>query len=302
MNLLQRRIWDDFTQQVGRHDARSVFAEPAGDLGLMGGPDSVSWKINADTSSIALAGIAAIVMELLHPSVMAGVGQQSNYREQPFRRARTTFGWVITNTFGSTKAAEQMIARVKRMHEQVNGTRDDGVPYRALDPELIAWVHTCIPWLVMTAYERYNAPLTTEEKDRYLTEQSVVGLMSGADEVPTSVAELDAFVEHVRPKLGVSPMLHEFFDFLLHGPLGAVKLPKPLADPLQRLQVESGISLMPRWAQEMTGFDRPESVQRQVHGRSLQAYASLLRWSMPTPPWVAMANDRTGVPASSLAT
>ena len=134
-------------------------------------------------------------MELLHPSVMAGVGQQSSYREDPYRRARTTFAWVVTHTFGSTSASEQMIARVKRMHERVTGTRDDGVPYRALDPELIAWVHTCIPWLIMTAYERFNAPLTLEEKDRYLAEQSVIGLMSGADEVPTSVAELDAFVE-----------------------------------------------------------------------------------------------------------
>ena len=298
MNLLQRRIWEDFTRQVGRHDSRAVFAEPAGDLGLMGGPASVSWKINADTSSIALAGIGAIVLELLHPSVMAGVGQQSNYREQPLRRARTTFGWVITNTFGSTAAAEQMIARVKRMHERVTGTRDDGVPYRALEPELIAWVHTCIPWLIMTAYERYNAPLTTEEKDRYLAEQSVVGLMSGAEEVPTTVAELEAFVEYMRPKLAVGPLLDEFFEFLLHGPLGALKLPRPLGDPLQRFQVESGVTLMPRWAQEMTGFDRPEHVQRQVHGRSLQAYGSLLRWAMPVPPWVAMANERTAVPAA----
>ena len=84
-------------------------------------------------------------MELLHPSVMAGVGQQSNYREQPYRRARTTFGWVITTTFGSTAAAERLIARVKRMHSRVNGTRPDGEPYRALDPELIAWVHTLHP-------------------------------------------------------------------------------------------------------------------------------------------------------------
>ena len=42
------------------------------------------------------------------------------------------------------------------MHARVNGVRPDGVAYRALDPELIGWVHTCIPWAVMTAYERFN--------------------------------------------------------------------------------------------------------------------------------------------------
>ena len=54
----------------------------------------------------------------------------------------------------------------------------------ALDPELIAWVHTCIPWAIMNAFDRYRRPLTTEEKDRYLTEQAVIGRMGGAEWVP----------------------------------------------------------------------------------------------------------------------
>jgi uncharacterized protein (DUF2236 family) len=244
---------------------------------------------------VTIAGTASIVMELLHPSVMAGVGQQSNYREQPYRRARTTFGWVITNTFGNTAAAEGMIERVKRMHSRVNGVRPDGVPYRALDPELIAWVHSCIPWGVMTAYERFNRPLTTEEKDRYLAEQSVVALMSGAEEVPTTVAELDAFIEEMRPKLEVGELTREFFDFLIDGPLGALTPPGPMARPAKRFQVESGLSLMPRWAQEMTGFDRPELAQRLFHSTSMGSYARALRWAFGKPPWRALAEERVGL-------
>jgi uncharacterized protein (DUF2236 family) len=291
---LKRYVQQDFIRQVGRHDARTVFAEPVGDPGLIG-PGSVSWRLHADVSSIAVAGIASIVMELLHPSVMAGVGQQSNYREQPYRRARTTFGWVVTTTFGSTAAAEDMIGRVKRMHARVNGTRADGMAYRALDPELIAWVHTCIPWGVMNAYERFNAPLSVAEKDRYLEEQAVVGLMSGAEQVPTTLAELEAFIDYMRPRLEVGPMTREFFDFLVDGPLGALTPPGPLAHPVKRFQVESGISLMPRWAQEMTGFDRPELVQRMLHQQSMHAYARLLRWAFGTPPWVALARERVGM-------
>ncbi len=70
------------------------------------------------------------------------------------------------------------------MHSRVNGVRPDGVAYRALDPELIGWVHTCIPWAVMTAYDRFNRALTDEEKGRYLAEQAVIGRMSGAGEIP----------------------------------------------------------------------------------------------------------------------
>ena len=296
MNLVKGYVLEDFTRQVGRHDDRAVFAEPAGDPGLIG-PGAVSWELHSDVSAVAVAGIASIVMELLHPSVMAGVGQQSNYRAEPYRRARTTFGWVITTTFGNTAAAERMIERVKRMHARVNGTRDDGVPYRALDPELIAWVHTCIPWGVMTAYERFNRPLTTEQKDRYLDEQSVVALMSGAEAVPTTVTALEDFIQYMRPKLGMGDLTREFLAFLVDGPLGALTPPGPLARPVKRFQVEAGVSLMPRWAQEMTGFDRPEIVQRTLHRQSMQTYARLLRWAMGTPPWRALADERVGVTA-----
>ena len=144
----------------------------------------MSWRINGDIASVVVGGLGAIVMEILHPSVMAGVQDLSNYREEPERRGKTTFGYVVTTSFANTQAATRLINAVKKMHSQVNGTRPDGVPYRALDPELIGWVHTCIPWAIMTAYERYNEPLSEEEKDRYLTEQALIGRMGGAGEIP----------------------------------------------------------------------------------------------------------------------
>src|SRR6476469_615203 len=294
MNPLKRLIVDDLVVQTGRHDQREVFAEPAGDPGLMGGPGSVSWELHSDVATVTIAGTAAIAMELLHPSVMAGVGQQSNYREQPYRRAQTTFGWVITNTFGSTRAAERMIERVKRMHARVNGVRADGVPYRALDPELIAWVHTSIPWTIMNVYERFNRPLSLEQKERYLSEQSVVALMSGADEVPTKIADLDSFIEEMRPKLAYTELLAEFFEFLEQGPLGALTPPGPLKGPSKRFQVASGMSLTPRWAQEITGYDHPEAVQRMLYLPSMQTYARMLRWAFGTPPWRRLADERVG--------
>jgi uncharacterized protein (DUF2236 family) len=301
MNPLKRLIVDDLVHQVGSLDQRDVFAEPAGDPGLIG-PGSVSWELHSDPSAVAIAGTAAISMELLHPSVMAGVGQQSNYREQPFRRARTTYGWVITNTFGSTAAAERMIERVRRMHARVTGTRPDGVPYRALEPELIAWVHSSIPWTIMHAYERFNRSLTSGEKDRYLAEQSVIALMSGADEAPTTVAEMEAFIGEMRPKLAYTEMLGEFFDFLETGPLGALLPPRPLARPVQRFQVASGMSLAPRWAQEMTGYDRPAAVQRYLYEPSMHAYARALRWAFGKPPWRRLAEERVGIDAGAPST
>lgn len=286
-------IVEEHLHQVGKHDQPDIFAGPAGDLGLVGGPDSVSWRIHADVASLALGGIGAIVTEMLHPSVMAGVEEFSSYRTDPFRRARTTYGYVVTTTFGSTASAERLIAQVHRMHARVHGVRPDGVPYRALDPELIAWVHTAIPWAVMLAYERVNQPLSAADKDRYLSEQSVIGLMGGADEVPTTVDGLHAFVEIMRPRLAVTEQTRSFFDFLEGAPFG-VRAPGRLAPIANRYQLEAGMSVMPRWIRHLAGFEHSALSQRVLYDGPMRSYAARLRRGFGTPPFVAMAQARAG--------
>jgi uncharacterized protein (DUF2236 family) len=296
LHLLKQRIVEDHVRQIGRHDQPQIFGDPAGDPGLTG-PGSMSWEIHSDVAAIAIGGVAAIVMEILHPSVMAGVQDLSNYREQPYRRGKTTYGYVVTTTFGNTKAAERLIAAVRRMHGQVNGVRPDGVPYQALDPELIGWVHTCIPWAVMCAYERFNRPLSDGERSRYLAEQAVIGRMGGAADIPETAAELAEYVEEIRPKLAVNEQTREFFDFLMTAPFG-VHLPGPLSRPMKRFQIESGMSLMPEWARRLAGFEHSGLQQRALHEPSLRAYARTLRWGFGTPPFRALAEERVASPAT----
>jgi hypothetical protein len=93
VNRIQRSITEEFHKAAGRHDDPAVFGGPAGDAGLIG-PDSISWEINADLASVSQAGIPAIVLEILHPSVVAGVQDLSNYRQDPSQRARATLRYV----------------------------------------------------------------------------------------------------------------------------------------------------------------------------------------------------------------
>jgi uncharacterized protein (DUF2236 family) len=293
-------------RQTGPHDEPHIFGGPAGDAGLTG-PGSMSWEINGDIASVLIAGIGSIVMEILHPSVMAGVHDLSRYREQPERRGRTTFGYVVTTTFGNTEAATRLINAVRRMHGRVEGVRPDGVPYRALDPELIGWVHTCIPWGVMEAYHRFRRPLTVRERNRYLREQAVIGEMGGAGRIPETVSELEDYVEAMRPKLEVNDQTLQFFDFLMEMPFG-IPVPPPLSPAVHRFQVEAGMSLMPKWARELSGFDTQEFVQRSIHQPALQAYARTVRWAFGSPPYAKLAQERVtatgpgvGVPAETAA-
>jgi uncharacterized protein (DUF2236 family) len=145
----------------------------------------------------------------------------------------------------------------------------------------------------MTAYERYNRPLSPEQKDRYLSEQAVIGRMGGAGEIPETVADLHDYVEAMRPKLAVTQQTLQFFEFLMTMPFG-VPLPGPLSRPAHRFQAEAGMSLMPAWARRMTGFDSLAIERRLIHGPSLAAYARAIRWAFGTPAYKRLALERAG--------
>ena len=297
---LRARIAAGIEAAGGRHDELDIYAGPAGDPGLAGGPDSVSWEIHADLASLVLGGTAAILMEVLHPSVMDGVYTQSTYRSDPLRRARNTLGYVLRTTFGSTAAATRVIERVRRMHARVSGTRADGVSYQALDPELIAWVHTCIPWAVMRAFERTRRALHPEERDLYLREQAPIGRMGGADWVPESMAELEDYVERMRPKLSMNSQTVDFLGFV-EGRVD--RAPAGRKDLLERwIAVRASMSLMPEWARRMTGTHVPDAVHRALLSPVDRLKAGLIRWAVPAPPCVELARARArgrGAPAST---
>lgn len=294
MNRIAQRIREDHLEQAGRHDSPAIFGGPPGDPGLVG-PGSVSWEIHADPAAISIGGLGAIVLEILHPSVMAGVQDHSTYREDPLRRSRTTYGYVVTTTFANTQAATRLIKAVHGVHSRIEGVRPDGVAYRALEPELIGWVHTCIPWAVMTAFELYNRPLTVDERDRYLSEQAVIGRMAGADEVPETAAELEEYVEWMRPRLSVNAQTLEFFEFLLADlpgaqPTGAV------VRASRQFQVGMGLGLMPPWAGRMSGFGSSTFARRFLHRPIFEIYARTLRWAYGGPPDYARLAYERAVP------
>lgn len=299
-NPLRRRIIENFEKAAGSHDDPAIYGGPPGDPGLLG-PDSMSWEINADLAAVSQAGLPAIVLEILHPSVVAGVQDLSNYRADPFQRARATLGYVLATTFGNTAAATAVIERVKHVHSFVNGTRPDGVPYRALDPELIAWVHTCIPWMILRTFAHTNRPLSIDEQNRYLAEQAIIGRMGGAEWVPTTVAELDDYVRDMRAKMSVNAQTREFVDFLLTAPFFP-KLPAQLDRQVHRLAIYAGMTHAPDWARELIGFDRPSALTKRLIEPALRFDATQLRWAFGTPRYVQMARQRAaGAPLPAMA-
>src|SRR5207237_10791125 len=113
---------------------------PPGDDGLFG-PGSVGWKVHGDFPAMMMGGVAALLMQMLHPAALAGVWDHSNFRRDMQGRLRRTAQFIAGTTFGSTAHARQLIDRVRRIHARVDGVLEDGTPYTADDPEVLTWVH-----------------------------------------------------------------------------------------------------------------------------------------------------------------
>jgi uncharacterized protein (DUF2236 family) len=113
------------------------FSRPTGEPALIS-PDSMSWRIFKNLLSLFIGGVTAVIMELAEPRVRTGVWEHTTFRVNPIRRLRRTGLAAMVTIYGARSTAEAMIARVRRMHDEVAGTTPSGEAYCASDSEILA--------------------------------------------------------------------------------------------------------------------------------------------------------------------
>jgi uncharacterized protein (DUF2236 family) len=163
------------------------------DPGLFG-PHSASWRVDREALLLA-GGTCALLMQLAHPAVAAGVAQHSNFRGDPFGRLRRTLTASYAVVFGSRPRAERAIRRINAIHATVSGrVPDTGVPYRAVDPDLLLWVHATLVDTALQVYERYVAPLAPVAAEAYHGEARGIAIRLGvpAEAMPSTLVDLRA--------------------------------------------------------------------------------------------------------------
>ncbi len=223
-----------------RRGLKIDFTAPKGDPGLIG-PGSVSWRVNANPVALAVGGIAAVILELAEPRVRAGVWDHSTFKVDPLGRMKNTGLAAMTVTYGPTKAAEMMFARVTRMHERVSGETHEGVAYRAMDDDLLTWVHVTAAWGFLNAYIRYVEPqMSRADQDRYYKEGEALGKGFGASWVPTTADAVDAYMAKMLPKLYANDTISDFLKLTANTPVYG-----RWAQGAQRLIVDAAIDLVP---------------------------------------------------------
>ncbi len=238
------------------------------------GPRSVAWRVHGDVASMMVGGIAGLLLQMLHPAVLAGVWDHSNFRADMHGRLRRTARFIALTTYGGRDEAEAVMARIRRIHDQVTGTLPDGTPYAANDPALLAWVHLTEASSFLNAWIRYAEPsMSAADQDRYFAEMAQVGAALGADPVPRNRAEVRALVSAMRPGLGCDDRTREVARLVLNR-----RAANRMAEPLQALTLQAGIDLLPDWARRMHGLHNPTLGRPLVRAGTL-GMAQTLRWA-----------------------
>jgi uncharacterized protein (DUF2236 family) len=180
------------------------------------GPRAVAWRVHGDVTSMMVGGFAALMLQMLHPAVLAGVWDHSRFRADMQGRLRRTARFIALTTYGGREEAEAAIARVRAIHGHIRGTLPDGTPYSANDPALLAWVHLTEATSFLDAWIRYAEPrMPVADQDRYFAEMARIGAALGADPVPGSRLEARRLMVAMRPQLRVDARTREIARLLV---------------------------------------------------------------------------------------
>jgi uncharacterized protein (DUF2236 family) len=264
--------------------------------------NSTIWRVNREMVLLA-AGGRALLMQLAHPKVAAGVVQHSDFQADPLARLHRTMSAMWSIVFDKEPQARESLERVARVHTRVRGQVGlgegvlAGARYDANDQDLLLWVHATLIDSALAGYDRFVAPLSLAEKRSYYEDSKQLARLFGIDErfIPGALDEFELYMQfmmtggeiRVGPtgrKLGRDVLYARPWLFRMFGPLfrfvTAGLLPEKLrtgyglewSDSREKLlaaflkTVRAGLPLMPNPIRVVPNARAAERVLRDSRG------------------------------------
>ncbi|MDQ6662132.1 MAG: DUF2236 domain-containing protein [Chloroflexota bacterium] len=243
------------------------------------GAGSVTWKITSE-AAITLGGARAVLMQIAHPLVAAGVSAHSSYMTDPYGRAMSTFLLGQMITFGSSDMARQAARTINRLHTHVYGTLstkagafEHGTTYKAHDPELLLWVHATLIDTILLVYPLVIGHLTYNEQEQYYQESKGMARMFGLREkdMPQTVSDLRHYVDDMvhSSRLAATPQARQLAHQVLFPPAPTI------TRPLMHLHLAATIALLPQPIRDIYGLEWSEQQQR-LFDRSMRGMKAVI--------------------------
>lgn len=253
LSAISREDWKRLRRAAGR---------PVVDLDCsLLGPRSITWAVSREAVLLAGGG-CALLLQVAHPLIAAGVAAHSNFRERPLDRLYRTLDLMLTITFGSAREAIAAVREIERRHARVRGTLPAAAgsfpkdtPYDANDPHLMLWVHATLVDTAVRVFEMCVRPLSEDERDRYYEESKVVARILGVPDrvVPATRRQFERYCRDMltSAELAVSEQSREIAEAVL-APSTPLWL-RALMPPVRVLT----LGLLPEVVRQRYGFDWP---------------------------------------------
>lgn len=144
---------------------------------------------------LLFGGGRALLLEIAHPLVAAGVAEHSNFRRDPFGRLQRTLEALSSIVFRDRAAALAAARGVARAHQRVAGALAEpagrfaaGTRYTGREPELMLWVWATLVDTAVLVYERFVGELGEDARRAYYADHRCVARVLGVPDalVPPS--------------------------------------------------------------------------------------------------------------------
>jgi uncharacterized protein (DUF2236 family) len=247
-------------------------------------PESVIRRVGNSPLVPLLGGGPAVLMQVAHPLVAAGVVDHSDFGNDLWRRLLRTLRALYLITYGSKAEAERAGEAVEAVHRRVHGRTSRplgpfpaGTVYSARDPQLMLWVHATLVECSLGVYRHYVAPLSADEQEAYYRQMALVARLFGmpAEAIPATLADFRSYldVQLAGPEICVTDPARDVADVILQ----ARRLPAPLRLIRPAHRLSTAALLPPRLRREYgLGWSASRAVALTAAARGIRLAAAPL--------------------------
>jgi uncharacterized protein (DUF2236 family) len=224
-----------------------------GDPGMFG-PASEAWRLNREAVLLLGAGARALLLQVAHPAVAAGVAEHSDFRSDPWKRLDGTIRSALRIVYGSGDVARTELRRLNGLHRTITG---EG--YDARDPVLALWVHATLVDSTIVAHDALVGRVSRDEGQQFYEESKPLARAFGVPErmLPD---DLDAFERYLAEQLApggpvaVGATARDLAESILHPPLPGALGSLPIPTRLYDWTLWPSIGLLPASVRQAYGF------------------------------------------------
>ena len=250
-------------------------------------PESLLWRYAGDRR-LALTGLSAGILQLLHPAIGAGVSDHSDFFHDPWDRIMRSVPQILGVIY--SRDPEALGRLVRDRHRSIKGLDHQGRPYRALEPATFWWAHATFQHAVKQVVDRFDRHRLSAAEQESLYLDGVEWFrrygVTMRPVPPDYVAFRAEWQRQCREVLEMTPAAERAIDITLHARTGELPFLPTWTRPLQPLVVTpllrlTAIGGLPDAVRKRLGI--PWRRDEEAEYRAVQlAVRESWRWVLPS--------------------